>query len=259
MSMPIGESEARVALHAIEQRRKQVIAEIDVPPWYWCAMAAGWVVLGVVSDNASFWAYIAATLVFGAAHASVAPRVLTGRRASSRVSVRGELADRRIPLVIIGLLVAMVAVTVALALLLHADGARHPATWASVVVAALLLVGGPALDEHRAPPGRPRLDDMTEARFDEIIHPSTRLSIVALLAATDWAEFSFVRDRLGLSDSALSKQFTTLEQAGYVAIERTVSNHRRRVRVSLTEAGRRAFEGHVAALEAVIANARTPA
>ena len=97
---------------------------------------------------------------------------------------------------------------------------------------------------------------MTAPRFDEIIHPSTRLSIVALLASTDWAEFSFVRDRLALSDSALSKQFTTLEDAGYLQIERTVSNHRRRVRVALTESGRDAFAGHVAALQAVIANAQ---
>ena len=100
---------------------------------------------------------------------------------------------------------------------------------------------------------------MTTPRFDEIIHPSTRLSIVAILASTDWAEFSFVRDRLSMSDSALSKQFTTLEDAGYVTIERTLSNHRRRVRVALTEAGRQAFAGHVAALEAVIANAKIPA
>jgi DNA-binding MarR family transcriptional regulator len=100
---------------------------------------------------------------------------------------------------------------------------------------------------------------MAAPRFDEIIHPSTRLSIVAILASTDWAEFSFVRDRLAMSDSALSKQFATLEDAGYMAIERTLSNHRRRVRVSLTDAGRRAFEGHVAALEAVIAEARIPA
>jgi DNA-binding MarR family transcriptional regulator len=100
---------------------------------------------------------------------------------------------------------------------------------------------------------------VTTPRFDEIIHPSTRLSIVAILASTDWAEFSFVRDRLSMSDSALSKQFTTLEDAGYVTIERTLSNHRRRVRVALTEAGRQAFAGHVAALEAVIANAKIPA
>jgi DNA-binding MarR family transcriptional regulator len=100
---------------------------------------------------------------------------------------------------------------------------------------------------------------VTVPRFDEIIHPSTRLSIVALLASTDWAEFSFVRDRLSMSDSALSKQFTTLEDAGYIRIERTLSNHRRRVRVALTDAGRQAFEGHVAALQAVIANAQIPA
>ena len=96
---------------------------------------------------------------------------------------------------------------------------------------------------------------MTEARFDEVIHPSTRLSIVALLASTDWVEFSFVRDRLALSDSALSKQFATLEEAGYVSIERRVTNHRRRVVISLSDAGRQAFEGHVAALRAVIATA----
>ena len=94
-----------------------------------------------------------------------------------------------------------------------------------------------------------------KARFDELIHPSTRLSIVALLASADWMDFAYVRDRLGMSDSALSKQFATLEDAGYVAIERPVSDRRRRVRVSLTPAGRDAFAGHVAALRAVIATA----
>ena len=97
------------------------------------------------------------------------------------------------------------------------------------------------------------------ARFDELIHPSTRLSIVALLASADWTDFAFVRDRLGLSDSALSKQFTTLEEAGYIAIERPVTDRRRRVRVRLTDAGADAFEGHVAALLAVIASAEASA
>jgi DNA-binding MarR family transcriptional regulator len=91
-----------------------------------------------------------------------------------------------------------------------------------------------------------------EARFDELIHPSTRLSIVALLAAADWIDFAFVRDRLGLSDSALSKQFATLEEAGYVTVERQLRERRHRVRIRLTPAGRRAFEGHVAALRAIV-------
>jgi Ca2+-binding RTX toxin-like protein len=43
-----------------------------------------------------------------------------------------------------------------------------------------------------------------------------------------------------------------LEEAGYVAIERPVSDRRRRVRARLTPTGREAFEGHVAALRAIV-------
>lgn len=93
---------------------------------------------------------------------------------------------------------------------------------------------------------------MTTPRFDELIHPSTRLSLVSLLAAADWVEFGFLRDQLGLSDSALSKQLSTLEEAGYVTVDRTV---RRRVRARLTPDGRTAFRGHVAALRAIVATA----
>ncbi|MGX7681754.1 transcriptional regulator [Jatrophihabitans sp. DSM 45814] len=100
---------------------------------------------------------------------------------------------------------------------------------------------------------------MTEARFDELIHPSTRLSIVSILAAADWVEFAFIRDQLSLSDSALSKQLSTLEDAGYLHIERPVSDRRRRVRARLTDTGRAAFEGHVAALRAIVANAELQA
>lgn len=96
---------------------------------------------------------------------------------------------------------------------------------------------------------------MTEPRFDELIHPSTRLSVVALLAAADWADFSFVRDRLGLSDSALSKQLSTLEDAGYLTIDRPISNRRRRLQARLTDRGRAAFHGHIAALRAIVADA----
>lgn len=93
---------------------------------------------------------------------------------------------------------------------------------------------------------------MTGARFDELIHPTTRLSIVSLLAAADRVEFAFLRDQLGLSDSALSKQLSTLEAAGYIAIERSVSDRRRRVQARLTTTGRDAFRGHVAALHEIL-------
>jgi DNA-binding MarR family transcriptional regulator len=96
---------------------------------------------------------------------------------------------------------------------------------------------------------------MSEARFDELIHPSTRLSIVALLAGADWADFSFLRDKLDLSDSALSKQLSTLEEAHYVDIERPVRDRRRRLRARLTPTGQEAFHGHVAALRQIVGSA----
>jgi DNA-binding transcriptional ArsR family regulator len=94
---------------------------------------------------------------------------------------------------------------------------------------------------------------MTVARFDELIHAPTRLSIVSLLAASEWAEFQFIRDSVGLSDSALSKQLATLEQAGYVEIGRGFVGKRPRTSARLTTVGRAAFEQHVAALQVMVA------
>ena len=94
---------------------------------------------------------------------------------------------------------------------------------------------------------------MTPARFDDLIHPPTRLAIVSLLAASQWAEFRFIRDSVSLSDSALSKQLATLEQAGYVEIRRGFVGKRPRTSARLTPAGRAAFEQHVAALQQMVA------
>jgi len=90
------------------------------------------------------------------------------------------------------------------------------------------------------------------ARFDELIHAPTRLAIVSLLAAADWADFKFIRDEVGLSDSALSKQLTTLEEAGYVEIRKAFVGKRPRTSARLSKAGKSAFDLHVAALQQII-------
>ena len=93
---------------------------------------------------------------------------------------------------------------------------------------------------------------MSAARFDELIHAPTRLQIVSLLAAVEWADFKFIRDEVDLSDSALSKQLTTLEAAGYVEIRKTFAGKRPRTLARLSQAGRTAFELHVAALQEIV-------
>jgi hypothetical protein len=141
----ISDTEAQLALSSIEHRRRQVIAEIDMPRWYWCGLAAGWVGLGVLADLDHPWLTLAVTLVFSAAHATVASRVLSGRHRSQQLSVRAGVVDPHIPALVIGFLLLMVAATVVLALVADADGARHPSIIASVVVAIVVLLCGPAL------------------------------------------------------------------------------------------------------------------
>ena len=97
---------------------------------------------------------------------------------------------------------------------------------------------------------------MSTARFDELIHAPTRLAIVSLLAAAQWADFKYIRDDLGLSDSALSKQLSTLESAGYVEIRKGFVGKRPRTSAALSKAGRQAFEQHVAALQQIIARSQ---
>jgi hypothetical protein len=145
MRTPITEAEARFALRSIERRRQQVLAEIDVSTWYWLVLAAGWVVLGVLADYGPVWATIGATFLLGMAHATFAPRVISGRRGSSQLSIERDLVSRHVPLLVIGFLVVMTAATIGLALLFDADGARHPAALAGGMVATVVLAGGPAL------------------------------------------------------------------------------------------------------------------
>jgi hypothetical protein len=145
MAQDISDTEARLALSSIEHRRRQVIAEIDMPRWYWWSLAAGWIGLGILADLDHPWLTLAVTLCFGAAHAVAASHVLSGRHRSHRLSVRADVVDPHIPAVVIGFLLLMVAATLVLALVANADGARHPSILASVVVAILVPLSGPAL------------------------------------------------------------------------------------------------------------------
>lgn len=88
-------------------------------------------------------------------------------------------------------------------------------------------------------------------RLDEVIHAPVRFSIVATLAAVDEAEFALVRDEVEVSDSVLSKQVSTLEQAGYVTVRKGHVGKRPRTWLSLTRAGRAAYAAHLAALREI--------
>ena len=145
MRHDISPLEASAALEAIDRGRRRVIDEIDLPNWYWWGLALGWIGLGVITDLKHPWLTAAATLVFGAVHAAVAPRVASGRHRTQQLSVRAELAGRRMALIVVLAVAALGLVTVGLAFALHADGTRDPSIVASIIVAIVILLGGPRL------------------------------------------------------------------------------------------------------------------
>lgn len=145
MTNSMDRSEARSALTTVEYSRRQVIDEIDMPRWYWLGLAAGWVGLGLIADLGPGWLAAGATLAFGATHAAAAQKVLSGRRRSDKLSVRAELAGTHVDALVITFLVTLVALTIAAALLIDADGADHPATIAGVMAAIAVALGGPQL------------------------------------------------------------------------------------------------------------------
>jgi DNA-binding MarR family transcriptional regulator len=87
--------------------------------------------------------------------------------------------------------------------------------------------------------------------LDPVIHAPVRFSIVAALEGVDEAEFGHVRDTIEISDSALSKQATQLEAAGYVKVRKGYVGKRPRTWLSLTPAGRTAYRRHLRALQAI--------
>lgn len=86
------------------------------------------------------------------------------------------------------------------------------------------------------------------SRLDEVIHSPVRFSIVAALASATSVEFRVLRDLVEVSDSVLSKQIATLEDAEYVAVSKFRVGRRTRTSLALTPQGRKAFDEHVRAL-----------
>lgn len=95
----------------------------------------------------------------------------------------------------------------------------------------------------------------TDAELAPLLLDPTRLSIVSLLAATEWAEFAWVREQVELSDSALSKQLSTLANAEYIEVRKGRAGKRARTWISLSDNGRAALRAHIAALHQIAAQA----
>jgi DNA-binding MarR family transcriptional regulator len=87
--------------------------------------------------------------------------------------------------------------------------------------------------------------------LDRLLHDRMRLGIVSALAAGGEMSFTDLKDSLNATDGNLSVHARKLEDAQYIACEKT-DDARAQTEYRLTGAGRRAFEKYLSHMEAII-------
>ena len=77
---------------------------------------------------------------------------------------------------------------------------------------------------------------------DRLIHEPSRSVILAVLAAVQGADFLYLQRETGLTKGNLSVHLSKLEEAGYIAIEKTYRGKLPMTLCRITDEGRQAFE-----------------
>jgi len=90
------------------------------------------------------------------------------------------------------------------------------------------------------------------ADLDRTIHSPARLMILAYLAAVDRVDFIFLMNQVGLTRGNLSSHLTTLEEAGYVSIQKEFVDKVPRTLIRLTDQGRDAIQTYREQMRTVI-------
>jgi DNA-binding HxlR family transcriptional regulator len=92
--------------------------------------------------------------------------------------------------------------------------------------------------------------------LDRLIHERLRLGIVSALAVNDRLTFNDLKYQLRTTDGNLSVHARKLEDAQYIAVEKSFEGRLPHTEYRLTPAGRRALEKYLAHMEAIIKAAK---
>lgn len=89
-------------------------------------------------------------------------------------------------------------------------------------------------------------------QLDELIHSKIRLGIMSMLIGVEFAEFTFIKTKLSLTDGNLSANLKKLEEAGYIDVEKLFVGRKPQSRYKTTEKGKTAFTAYISNLEKLI-------
>lgn len=90
--------------------------------------------------------------------------------------------------------------------------------------------------------------------FDRVIHEPARLLIMTYLSLVDTADFVFLTRETQLTRGNLSSHLRTLENAGYITVEKEFIERKPRTLLKITQEGRQALSKYRKDIEQIIGN-----
>ena len=79
-----------------------------------------------------------------------------------------------------------------------------------------------------------------------------RLGIMSVLMVNDWADFGTLKDTLDITDGNLASHITALEKLDYIQVKKQFVGKKPNTSYAVTRAGKKAFNGHLDALEKIL-------
>jgi DNA-binding HxlR family transcriptional regulator len=90
------------------------------------------------------------------------------------------------------------------------------------------------------------------AQLNKAFENRIRLGLMSILMVNDWVEFGELKEHLDITDGNLASHLSALEKAEYLQVKKQFIGKKPNTSYALTRAGKKAFNEHLDALEALL-------
>ena len=92
----------------------------------------------------------------------------------------------------------------------------------------------------------------TLPQLDTIIHSRIRLAALSILISVKKSDFNYIKKAVGATDGNLSTHLSKLEEAGYIAAQKSFQGKKPLSTYCVTKKGRARFSEYVKALDEIL-------
>lgn len=89
-------------------------------------------------------------------------------------------------------------------------------------------------------------------KLDKAFENKTRLGIMSALMVNDFLDFNSLKDLLAVTDGNLATHLKSLERNKYIKVKKEFVERKPNTKYFATEKGKKAFVGHLEAIEELI-------